>query len=229
MESTTRTSLASNLRTIWSGIASKRLYLEYFFIVLAMFTTGTVIAAMLYPGGFSLFTVYTSYLGGVENNPDGRWFYNTAELATGILLVPHFIFMYKRFTPACKALSFLACLFGIVGALGYASIGIYSQGTDAEAHKWTTYIAFGGFGLSAILMLFALIRKAALKHAWPKWWHIVVIYVQAFALIGIALLGEGLDLAPAIFTDKFNEWLYFFAVMGWIIEIPLITPGDAKK
>jgi hypothetical protein len=229
MDTTTRASFASNLKDIWTGTASKRLYLEYFFTVLGIYIAGIVIAAALYPGGFNVFDVYTSYLGGATQNPVGKYFYNNAELMAGILLVPHFIFMYKRLTPACKALSFMACLFGIVGSIGFAFIGIYAQGVSYEGHRWTTILAFGGFGVSAVLMLFAFIRKVALKHAWPKWWHIVAIYAQVFALIGIFLLGGELDLAPAIFTDAFNEWVYLFVAMGWIIEIPLITPGDAKK
>jgi hypothetical protein len=229
MEITARASFASNLKSIWAGTASKRLYLEYFFAVLGIYIAGIVIAAALYPGGFSFFDVYTSYLGGVTQNPVGRYFYNNAELVTGILLVPHFTFMYKQLTPACKALSFLACLFGIVGSAGFAFIGIYAQGVNYEGHRWTTILAFGGFGVSAILMLLAFIRKAALKHAWPKWWHIVVIYGQVFVVIGIVVLGGELDVAPAIFTDEFNEWVYLFVVMGWIIEIPLITPRDTRS
>jgi hypothetical protein len=226
---TARASLASDLKSIWTGTASKRLHLEYFFIVLGIYIAGIVIAAALYPGGFSFFGVYTSYLGGTTQNPVGKYFYNNAELVTGIMLIPHFIFIYKQLTPACKALSFLACLFGIVGSAGFAFIGIYAQGVSYDGHRWTTILAFGGFGVSAALMLLAFIRKSILKHAWPKWWHITIIYAQLFAVIGIGAAGGEFNIAPAIFTDAFNEWVYLFALMGWIIEIPLITVDQVKK
>ncbi|NMC04497.1 MAG: DUF998 domain-containing protein [Candidatus Lokiarchaeota archaeon] len=219
----------SNLKAIWTGTASKRLHLQYFAGVLAIYIAGTIISAAMYPGGFSFTTVYTSYLGGTTQNPVGRYFYNIAELLTGVLLVPHFIFMYTRLVPACKALSFIACLFGIVGSLGFAAIGIYAQGVDYEGHRWTTILAFGGFGVSALLMLSAFIRKAALKHAWPKWWHVAMIYGPVFGTIGVVMLCGEFNVAPAIFTDQFNEWVYLFVVMAWIIEIPLITPADEKK
>jgi hypothetical protein len=40
-------------------------------------------------------------------------------------------------------------------------------------------------------------------------------------------LFAGLGIDPAFFDDKFWEWFYTFAVMGWLIEIGFIIPRDA--
>lgn len=216
-------------------MAPKRVYLRYFFAVLAIYAAGIVIGAALYPGGFSILTVYVSYLGGDPENPIGRYPYNATVLIAGILLIPHFIYLYRRLTPACKIISFLACLCGIVGAAGFASLGIFHQGFIYihDSHRWATDMAFGGLGGSAFFMLMAFIRKSWMTRSWPKWWHTFIVYAQILGIVGVALLFSetdlftGLPIDPAFFQDKFWEWFYTFAVMGWLIEIGLIVPKEA--
>jgi hypothetical protein len=214
-------SLLASLKSIWNGKSSKNLYLKYFFIAIGIYIAGIIIGISLYPGGFDFMTVYVSYLGGdPDNSVAGRNFYNTSVIIAGIMLVPHFIFMYRRLTPACKVISYLSCLCGIVGALGFASIGIFYQGFNARMHQITTWIAYGGLGASAVFMLFAFIRKAVMTKTWPKWWHIVLVYAQAFLTIGLTFL-----LQPW-FGDHLSEWLYTFAFMFWLPESVLIVPKD---
>jgi len=226
-------SLLAALKNIWNGKADKNLYMKYFFCVLGIYVAGIIIGMALYPGGFNFMTVYVSYLGGSDENPVGKYPYNASVFISGILLVPHFIFMYRRLTPAVKVISYLSCLCGVVGAFGFASIGIFSQGAkwlasigiiydslDYRMHGITTWIAYGGLAASAIFMLVAFIRKAVMTRTWPKWWHIVLIYAQALVTIGLSFF-----LNPW-FGDHLSEWLYTFAFMFWLTEILLMIPKD---
>jgi hypothetical protein len=219
----------ATFKAIWTGTTTKATYLKYFFTVFAIYVVGIILGASLYPGGFSMLTVYVSYLGGNEENPVGKYPYNASVFIAGVLLIPHFIYVYKRLTPACKALSFIACLCGIAGCIGFMSLSFLNQGVG-RLHIFSTDFTYGGFGASAVFILFASIRKAWLKHAWPKWWQIAVIYGQLIGLVGITLLFSesdvlsGLAIDPAFFEDKFWEWIYTFAVLGWIVETAIITP-----
>jgi len=225
--------LVATLKAIWTGTETRSTYLKYFFTVLAIYTGGIIIGASFYPGGFSMLTVYISYLGGNEENPVGKYPYNASVFITGIVLIPDFIYLYKRLAPACKVISFLACACGIWGCAGFVSLSILNQGVG-EPHIFSTNFTYAGFGASAALMLFALIRKACLKHSWPKWWQIAVIYAQLIGLVGVALLftetdvfsGMGID--PAFFANKFWEWMYTFAIIGWLVEVALVTPKWTK-
>ena len=213
-------SILASLKSIFNGKASKNLYLKYYFCALSVYVCGIIIGMALYPGGFSFMTVYVSYLGGSDENPIGKYPYNASVIIAGILLIPHFLFMYRRLTPAVKIISYMSCLCGIVGAIGFSSVGIFYQGFNYQMHGITTWIAYGGLGASAVFMLFAFIRKSVMTRTWPKWWQIVLIYVQAFVTIGLSFF-----LNPW-FGDHLSEWLYTFAFMFWLTEVVLIVPKD---
>ncbi len=99
-----------------------------------------------------------------------------------------------------------------------------------ESHIFSAICTHAGFGASATLTLFALIRKAYLTHEWPIWWQIVVIYAQLISLVGVVLLFtetdvfSGMNIDPAFIANKFEEWMYTFAIIGWFVELALVTP-----
>lgn len=200
------------------------------------FGVGVLVSALLYPEGFSMLTVYISYLGGKEENPTGYWVYNTCAFLTGILLIPQGIYTYRRLTPTMKVVSFIGCLAMIEGSIGFALIGIWYQGTPGEGHAITTWMAFGGFGIAAVFLLISLIGKRIQKYGWPKVWQLFLIYGQLFAILIVAeifnnheYLFDGLGLDPGFFKDKFWEWWYMFTVIFWLIGMAIITPESSKK
>ena len=65
----------SYLKRVWTGTCSKGEYLLDYGVVFCIYLMGIIVAAAVYPGDFSLTGVYTSYLGGYPNNPDGYRFY----------------------------------------------------------------------------------------------------------------------------------------------------------
>ena len=223
------------LKRIWTGTATKKEHLTYFFSAFGIYLLGIIIAASLYPGEFSMTTVYISYLGGYPNNPDGYMFYNICEIIAGVLFAAHFIFLYKRLVPALKIVAFVACVFGIIGSLGFASIGIYYQGSNALGHQITTWLAFGGFGGSALLLIPVLIRKMCLKHNWPSVGSFLAAYGVTIGIGVLAVLLENygdwfisLGLDPGYTSGKFTEWLYMFVVIAWLFGTAIIAKDPAN-
>lgn len=210
------------IKRIWTGTSSKTEYLLYYSIVFSIYILGIIISASVYPGGFSFNRVYTSYLGGYPNNPDGYRFYNACEILTGILSIPHFIFLYQRLKPSVRILSWIACLFGIIGYIGFASIGIFHQGTGEPGHGIATWFAFGGLGGAALFLLPVFIRRIVKHEYWPKLWKFILNYGQIF-LVGGILLGF-----PDLFTDQALEWIVIIFVMSFLFGLILMVEEPKK-
>lgn len=226
----TDNSILRVLKSIWVGKSTKKEYMTYLISVFSIYVFGVIYSASVFPGGFSFTDVYVSYLGGYPNNPDGYIVYNICVIISGILFVPHFIYIYKRITPTIKFLAFVACLFGLIGCLGFSSLGVYHQGTAGEGHKITTYLAFGGFGISAILMMFVLIQKLILKEEWPTIKSFLIVYGLIYFFLGFvltfdmfpeAMLNFGID--AEVLGDRFLEWFYLLIVVIYLFGIVLMT------
>jgi len=215
------------------GKVSKKDHLQYFLAVVLVYAIGIAIGAAFYPGGFSMVGIYISYLGGNENNPEGFVYYNISVFITGILLTPHFLYLYRRLKWTPKWLKGIMSFFGMVGTLGFAFIGIFYQGSSAIGHRWTTILAFGGLGGAAFLhflIWFILVLK---NKPWPKWKYFIITYIQLFGILGLTLVFHGneelvvrIGLDPKYAGDRFWEWFYMFAVMGWLIDTALFSKPD---
>jgi len=223
-------SISDFLRRLWAGKASKNEALVYFTLVLWIYGIGIIYAASVYPGGFSLFTVYTSYLGGLPENPPGHLFYNICMFISGILMVPHFLFVFDQLKPRLKLLNGFQLFLGILGCAGFASLGIYYQGFDYEGHKWATILAFGGFGGHAFLMLLIGHIRIFRHELWPKIWKLWLPYIL---MIITFLLTEFLATwtsDPRFGTDQFKEWLFILLIIEWLYgAIIIIEPQNKPK
>src|SRR5271157_82562 len=225
--------IGAHLKDVWRGTASKKVYGIYILVPLAIYWAGVAISAAVYPGGFSMLTVYVSYLGGYPNNPNGYIIYNTLTFIAGILLAPHFFYLYRRLMPTLKVFSVLSGFFGIVGAFGLATLGFWYQGVPGPWHAVATYLAFGGLGAGLTFAFFVFLRKLWLRQPWPKWWQIAILYGIILAIVGVATLFtnatnllQGLNVNPAFLEDRFWEWFYLFAVLIGIIGVYLIAPSE---
>ncbi|MFX0098829.1 MAG: hypothetical protein ACFFCS_04550 [Candidatus Hodarchaeota archaeon] len=224
--------ILSYLKRVWTGTCNKLEFMIWLCIAFGVYVLGIIVGAAVYPGGFTMLEVYVSYLGGYPNNPDGYAFYNTCTLIAGILIAPEYLYLYRKLKPAMKWVNFIGSLFGIFGALSFASLGIFYQGFDADLHQWSTILTFGGFGVNAGLYMIVMIRRSAWKKDWPKWWQIVLVYAIMFGILISTIIADeypgwfdSWNLDPKVFEDKFLEWWYVFAVMSWVISVPAITPS----
>ncbi len=204
---------------IWHGEADTRAMIAYTLFAVSLFFTGAFIAMIVYPGGFSLITVYTSYLGSPVENPNGWIVYNTFILLSGIASMPVFTFLYKSLRPTMKALTFIASVAGLIGCTGLAALSFCYEDGNADAHRWATNQAFGGFWLSAILLLPPLIKKRVTTRKWPSWPLLVLIYGQLIVSSVCALVFD----LPGL--GKLWEWIAVFSVMAWLLGLPILCTG----
>jgi hypothetical protein len=203
-------------------------------VALLVYFMGILMAALVYPGGFSMLHVYVSYLGGSEQNPAGYLMYNVCEFIAGVLFIPHFLYLYRRLYPTLKVVTILSCFCGIVGCIGFAGLAFFYQGVPG--HQVATYVAFGGFGACLFFAFFVLIRKMVLRHSWPKPRYFVIVYGLVFAVAGAALLFtegqellQGLNIDPIFLENKFWEWFFLFAVLIGQIGLYLLTLSDSSS
>src|SRR5208337_234754 len=166
-----QTSFGIKLRSIWNGTIDKRTYGFYLLTIFIIYFFGIIFGAAVYAGGFSINEVYVSYLGSQQHDPAGYLVYNSTVLIAGILLIPHFIYLYKRLRPTFKAFNILGCFVGIVGAIGFAGLSIFHQDVG-ESHIWFTDLAYYPLGGSAFFLLFVFCKKMISKESWPKIWQI---------------------------------------------------------
>lgn len=219
------------LKDIVTGKASDRLSACWFLVAMGTYLSGMAIAAALYDGGFSFSDVYVSYLGAPEHNPAGWWIYNACELVAGYMLVFAFVYTYRKIRGTMKILAFIGCLFAMIGAAGFGTIGIYYQGADPDGHRITTILAFGGLGIAALLLLPVFVRMVAKRVPGARWWLLVLAYGQLLAGIGIAV---GYD---AALNDKESEWIYTIVALAWIgcafafaaLARPAVPPATSMK
>lgn len=218
-------SLWHTLRNIWKGYCSKVECLTYFAIVMGIYLIGMLISALVYPGGFSFFTVYTSYLGSNDENPPGYLWYNSGMFITGLLMIPIFFYQSRALSPRLKIINYCATFFGVLGCLSFASLGIFHQGSDPLWHKIATSSTFLTFIICGLFLIVLYLWKRWHKDPWPKWIKIFTIIFQII-IVGIAIVL--LDYYPEVFSSwhldprihhgKFSEWLAVFCVILWLYE-----------
>ncbi|HME51994.1 MAG TPA: hypothetical protein VKM55_07240 [Candidatus Lokiarchaeia archaeon] len=232
MVSSRFTRLGHVLRAIWTGTASKAIMGMYLAISFGIYFAGMLIAAALYPGGYSMFTVYVSFLGGPGENTTGYLVYDICQFITGVLLVPFFFYLYRRFQPDLKVANIISACFGILGCAGFSSISINVQGSHPSwAHGASTWVAFGGLGFCFIFALLVMIRRIALRRQRPRWWHLVVVFGEIFGILGVMQLFTGSPelfaswhLDPGFFkADFFWEYIEVFMAIGAVILFWAIT------
>ncbi len=224
------------LKAIWKGEAEKSVFLKYFFIVFSIYVIGAIYAMIVYPGGFSFTEVYTSYLGGNTKNPNGYLVYNAAEMITGVLIVPNFVYLYKHLRDFAKPFVFITCFFGIIGCLGFGLLGIFYQGFISIGHSIATTLAFGGFGVSCLFFLFLYFARLITKQQYPTLNQFLFLYLGTFAILFLALfltiwksaiIGSGIP--TQYFKDQFTEWIFLLVVVYWLIAHAVIVPNEKIK
>ncbi|GAB4307301.1 MAG: hypothetical protein Kow0069_04730 [Promethearchaeota archaeon] len=226
--------LAGLVKGAWTGRASPRDHALYVAGVLVVYFAGVVVSASVYPGGFSPLRVYVSYLGGSEENPAGHVVYNACTLVAGVLLFPHFgVLIPRRMAFARRPLRCLTGAFGSLGTLGFASLGVFYQGTPEALHGAATYLAFGGFGAALFIALLAVLADALSGN--PRVVRVrvaAVVYGLALAILAGALLldqfGEALLsglVDPAFYGNRFMEWWYFSATLVGVCGLPSVLPA----
>jgi len=190
---------------------------------------GVVVAAVFDPDGYTIWSNWISDLGSLNHTPV-PFLYDIACIIAGSMTIPLTFYMENLLAPFHKRtqstgehfsrlrfrLSSYAFLFSIIGNFGYIGVGIFSADRDFEnlsvlgqgPHGIMSYLAFGGFTLSAFFM----------------GWLIVLYNTKIPKILGVYGIFGPLTVAIINLIDStpLLEWLLLFSILVWIIPLSLI-------
>ncbi|MBD3350771.1 MAG: DUF998 domain-containing protein [Candidatus Lokiarchaeota archaeon] len=205
----------SNLTKILTGNADRETHRKYFFVVMLIFWSGCLLSQLFFPGGYSILDNYISDMGWIAVNPVGCWFFIVGGTLTGILFIPHCLYIHRKLMPDFALFSYLSTFSCIVGSIGLMIVALFTKDDFLKhVHDVAADVAFGGFGIGAFFMMFVLIRKIIIKADWPKIYQFLIIYGGAI-ILGAVLLN--------IENNTLQQWMGLFTLMYWLIGIYLST------
>jgi len=219
------------LGCIVRGTAPKKHHLNAMLLLSIIYFIGIVISISFYPNqAYSPLSNYISDMGSIAYNPVAWWVFNLTEVFLGILMIPHFLYLYRRLLPTARLLTRLALISGIAGCIGFSWIGIIPEDFQLP-HSVGAILAFAGFTTSALFTMLVFIRKIWLKSRWPSprdFWilygPLCVTLPLVFIMPNLAPLVSSLPLDLRWFTIPIWEWTFMVSLMYWIISVAIITP-----
>ena len=179
----------------------------FFFVLLAM----SISVAYLYgPSGFFLWQHRISDLGWSAITPAPYLFDFTCIISGGMIIAIS-LAISKSINPDHKILSKAGLILGIIGAIGYVGIGVFSldrAGPDEIFHKIAAILSFGGMVASIFVFSLGIIISNSKIHKWLGFYGIfaplVVLIITFIALVPIV------------------EWFLLFSILGFT------TPANIK-
>ncbi len=223
--------LVQSLEKIVTGTARKRTQLYATTFLATIYMTMISISMSLFPPpGYSLLNNVISDMGGIAANPAGWWVFDLTEIALGIMIVPHFLYIYRKLVPSSKWISFLALITGIIGCVGFCCVGLIPIDVQPY-HDTSAGIAFGGFTLAILIIMFLLIWKVAHNEEWPSKKQFFLLYAPLFVTFPFVLVMPNIPhmaIAWAVDLRWFSwppwQWTFMFSIMYWMIVSALILP-----
>ncbi|MFX1497704.1 MAG: DUF998 domain-containing protein [Promethearchaeota archaeon] len=188
---------------------------SYFaFIGLIVFFIGLVPAILVHPD-FNFFVTHISYLG-TPSNPLYILF-NICWFITAVFIILFFIgfnrYLQKR-NIGSKG-SKIACILGILSAIGIMGMAIFNSDTIYLVHLMFELLFF----VTGILYLFLYTYLEWRSSEFPKSQAIFNILVVIFFLLYLVLLILNRvihGLTPE--AESLTEWLFLFANLFWFFE-----------
>ncbi|MHA1734737.1 MAG: DUF998 domain-containing protein, partial [Promethearchaeota archaeon] len=208
----------TEITRVLAGGGTKRQQGALLAVVLAVFGFGTLYAQAVFPGRYSILENHVSDQGGIHDNPRGFLVFDTCVVATGILLVPFFLWLARRLLPTTPPLSYLAVTSGIIGSLGFSMVGAFPEDLGT-IHEVAAGLAFGGLGASAFFCFLIMARKMWLRDQWPKPWQFALLYGQIVAVGVLAVLFQtktvvGVD--PRLYSWPPWQWSLMLSLLAWL-------------
>ncbi len=223
--------IVQSLEKIVTGTAPKRTQLYAVTVLGSFYLTMITIAMSLFPPpGYSPLNNVISEMGGIAANPAGWWVFDLTEIALGILIIPHFLYIYRKIVPTSIWVARFALLAGIIGGAGFALVG--SIPIDIQPyHDFSAGIAFSGFTISILIVMALFLWKLAHKEIWPSKKQFFALYGPLFVTFPFVLvmpniahiaMAWGVDLRW--FSWPPWQWTFMFSIMYWLIVMALIVP-----
>jgi hypothetical protein len=237
------------LKSFFTGSFPRGFFLNRLVPLMYCFLFGCLLVAdLLFPPtalgepGYIPFTRTISGQGNHGDNPFGAWFFTIGLVGTAIILVPFNIFTWRRLSAVCKHTAGLALFFAIIGAAGFAMVGIWDERSTCllldgagtcilrsnDIHDVGSAVAFGGNLLAVLTNLFPMIsrRRNTGKDEFGVWWQFahVISFIAYFAISGVIVNANGV---PAFFQRyAFWQWSLFTILAVYFLSFALRMPAS---
>ncbi len=224
--------VAKTLESMIKGAAPKRTHLYSLVTFVVIYAVMISISIGFFPPpGYSLLVNQISDMGGIATNPAAWWVFTFSDVVLGLVMIPHFLYLYRRLVPTTLWGSRLALYSGIVGCIGFAFVGIIPQ-DYSDPHNAAAFFAFGGFTISAFLVMCIFIFRLVRNARWPTRKHFWLLYGPLFVTFPLILvmpsLGSIATSWAVVDIRWFSwppwQWTFMFSIMYWMISIAFILP-----
>lgn len=233
--------LLNESRRILTGKFSKKEHIIYLFSLFAFFVLCQIISQTFLPG-FNIVENKISEQGNPVLNPIGHWFFNIGTFITGILTVPNFLYLYRRFSlfpgsQIYKKTTKISLGFSVAGSIGFAFVGIFP-----EIYGWFHIIAadisFVGMCTGAFIIFFTILIKKSFRNRVKSKWHLLMGFILLYGQLilvwifsGILMFMEGiwwafLDYANFLLGHPLLEWAQFISILIWMLGLPILLSDN---
>ena len=225
----------------WMGTASPERYRKSIVGIGIYLIVMLVVSMVLHPSGFSFGKIAVSPLGYVKTNPLGSSFFNIGFFITGLVLIPHTLFLIRQTITRLnekpwhlfqKIGFYSGALLLVVSGPGMAMVGLTPEDLYPNAHLIAAIFAFGGLFFGALFLLWSLylaLRAERKRGGTDRTlWCFFLLYTQ---LIAVAIINLWIAIIPAMMgklTGSFagmpaywpiTEWTLFASNFVWYIGI----------
>ncbi len=220
------------------GKLRKNHFIDYFYYV---FNIDLLCVCLSF--AFSMFEVQISQLGG-EFNEQGYLVFSTGFIMSGVLMIPHCLFFYRKLLPDLKLLSHLCSLLLIIASLGIIGVGVFREDWIYYLHIVAAIMAIGGIALTSLLLIPVMIKKYHLKkenvdNSW-NFKIVIIIYSIIMSVIIFGIFSSGIPILKEILAGTYvehtypplwpiTEWMIFFAAIIFLYGIFFATPSEKSK
>jgi hypothetical protein len=168
--------------------------------------------------------------GNSVTNPRGYLFFDIGTAITGIMLIPYILYIARSLSPNYVIDQWLMKFAGTMGCIGFTMVGIIRENFQPY-HDGCTGIAFGGYGLFAILIFGTLFFRISRRKPWPKPQYLLIFLPNVLLLIGVILYGLGMinqiqNLPTFWYKQPIWEWSALVNVTLFLICLFLIIPKN---
>jgi hypothetical membrane protein len=209
-------------RSILTGNIPKTKFAKIFIPILLGQIICWTIARALVPGGYYIDVNVISRQGNVVRNPIGSGFFIVSTAITGFLLVFYFIYLYRRLLPTARPVCIIFAIFGILGGIGLALVGLFPEETGETSHivhLTGNIMAFVGLGLATFFSFLIMLRRVNQKRPWPTLWQLGIVFALCLQFILILPFTDG---------SSVLQWNGYNIIFVWICGMFLISPENPE-
>jgi hypothetical membrane protein len=234
--------LLNESRRVLTGKFSKKEHIIYVFAIFVFFVLCLIISQALFPGDFNIINNKISEQGNPILNPTGHWFFNIGALITGLLIVPSFLYLYRRISilpgsQIFRKFTKMSIGFSVIGSIGLAFVGIFP-----EIYGWFHIIAadvtFGGLCGGAFIIFFMIVIKKSFRNRLKSKWHLLIGFILLYGQLILVWIFSGVlmfikgtwwaffDYAHFLLGHPLLEWAQFISIIIWMLGLPLLLSDN---